>query len=92
MSNQIRNWWRKFGKKQQPAWPRMEQSKYRSYQAQHPFDAEHGVETGGLIYELHSEWAEGLGRAPLHTHWQDLGATYTRVVDRYFDQTTVERT
>jgi SAM-dependent methyltransferase len=54
MSNQIRNWWRKFGKKQQPAWPRMEQSKYRSYQAQHPFDAEHGVETGGLMYELHS--------------------------------------
>ncbi|HEY1922061.1 MAG TPA: M14 family zinc carboxypeptidase, partial [Tepidisphaeraceae bacterium] len=37
-----------------------------------------------LIYELHSEWAEGLGRAPLHTDWQQMGAAYTRVVERYF--------
>jgi hypothetical protein len=37
-----------------------------------------------LIYELHSEWAEGLGRAPLHTDWQQLGAKYASVVDRYF--------
>jgi SAM-dependent methyltransferase len=32
----------------------MEQSKYRSYQALHPFDEQFGVETGGLIYELPS--------------------------------------
>jgi SAM-dependent methyltransferase len=32
----------------------MEQSKYRSYQAPHPFDEQFGVETGGLIYELPS--------------------------------------
>jgi Zinc carboxypeptidase len=48
------------------------------------------IETFGidsLIYELHSEWAQGLGRAPLHTDWQQLGASFTRVVDRYFQQT-----
>ena len=48
------------------------------------------IETFGidsLIYELHSEWAEELGRAPLHSDWQQLGANYTRVVDRYFRQT-----
>jgi hypothetical protein len=39
----------------------------------------------GLIYELHAEWAEGLGRAPLHKDWQQLGADYTRVVARYFE-------
>jgi SAM-dependent methyltransferase len=32
----------------------MEQSKYRSYQAVHPFDQQYGVETGGLLYELPS--------------------------------------
>jgi SAM-dependent methyltransferase len=32
----------------------MEQSKYRSYQAVHPFDEQYGVETGGLLYELPS--------------------------------------
>jgi hypothetical protein len=37
-----------------------------------------------FVYELHSEMAEGLGRAPLHTDWQQLGAAFTRVVDRYF--------
>ena len=37
-----------------------------------------------LIYELHSEWAEGLGRAPLHTDWRELGASYATVIDRYF--------
>jgi hypothetical protein len=36
-----------------------------------------------LIYELHSEWAIGLNRAPLHTDWQKLGASFVRVVDRY---------
>ncbi len=55
MRNEIRRLWRKLGgKRQQPAWPRMEQSKYRSYQALHPFDERFGVETSGLIYELPS--------------------------------------
>src|SRR6201994_592980 len=48
------HWWRKLNRRQQPAWPRMEQSKYRSYQAVHPFDQQYGVETGGLLYELPS--------------------------------------
>ena len=32
----------------------MEQGKYRSYRAVHPFDAQFGVDTSGLIYELPS--------------------------------------
>jgi SAM-dependent methyltransferase len=32
----------------------MEQGKYRSYRAVHPFDARFGVDTSGLIYELPS--------------------------------------
>jgi SAM-dependent methyltransferase len=32
----------------------MEQSKYRAYQAVHPFDQQFGVETGGLLYEVPS--------------------------------------
>jgi zinc carboxypeptidase len=36
-----------------------------------------------LIYELHSEWAMGLNRAPLHRDWQQLGASFVQVVDRY---------
>jgi SAM-dependent methyltransferase len=54
MRNELRHWWRKLGRKRQPAWPRVEQSKYRSYQAPHPFDERFGVETGGLLYELPS--------------------------------------
>jgi SAM-dependent methyltransferase len=46
--------WRKLQRRQQPAWPRMEQGEYRSYRAVHPFDAEFGVDTSGLIYELPS--------------------------------------
>jgi hypothetical protein len=38
-----------------------------------------------LIYELHSEWAIGLNRAPLHTDWQQLGASFVGVVERYFE-------
>jgi hypothetical protein len=51
------------------------------------------IETFGidsLIFELHSEWAQGLGRAPLHLDWQQMGASFTRVVDRYFRQTLNE--
>jgi SAM-dependent methyltransferase len=54
MRNHIGQWWRKLSRKQQHAWPRLEQSKYRSYLASHPFDERFGVETSGLIYELHS--------------------------------------
>jgi SAM-dependent methyltransferase len=32
----------------------MEQGKYRTYRAVHPFDAQFGVDTSGLIYELPS--------------------------------------
>jgi SAM-dependent methyltransferase len=44
--------WRKLRRKQQAAWPRVEQGKYRSYRAVHPFDERFGVDTSGLIYEL----------------------------------------
>src|ERR1700744_2203401 len=46
--------WRKLHRKKQPDWPRMEQGEYRSYRAVHPFDAQFGVDTSGLIYELPS--------------------------------------
>ena len=52
MRKQFGLWWRKLGRKRQPTGPRIEQSKYRSYQAFHPFDERFGVETGGLIYDL----------------------------------------
>jgi SAM-dependent methyltransferase len=42
----------KLGRRQQEAWPRMEQGEYRSYRAVHPFDERFGVDTSGLIYEL----------------------------------------
>jgi hypothetical protein len=42
-----------------------------------------------FVYELHSEWAEGLGRAPLHTDWQQLGASFPVVVDRYFQALSI---
>jgi SAM-dependent methyltransferase len=54
MGNYIGHWWRKLNRKQHAAWPRMEQSKYRSYQARHPFDEKFDVETSGLMYELPS--------------------------------------
>jgi len=44
--------WRKLIRKQQAAWPRLEQGPYRSYRAVHPFDERFGVDTSGLIYEL----------------------------------------
>jgi SAM-dependent methyltransferase len=46
--------WRRLGRKKPIAWPRMEQGKYRSYRAIHPFDERFGVETSGLIYVLPS--------------------------------------
>lgn len=54
MRNEIRGLWRKLRSRRQAAWPRLEQSKYRSYQGSHPFDERFGVETSGLIYELPS--------------------------------------
>ena len=54
MRKEIRRLWRKLGRRQQAAWPRMEQGQYRSYRAVHPFDERFGVETSGLIYELPS--------------------------------------
>ena len=37
-----------------------------------------------VIYELNSVWAEGLGRTPLHTDWQQLGRDLPGVIHRYF--------
>jgi hypothetical protein len=36
-----------------------------------------------FVYELHSEWAQGLNRAPLHSDWQQLGASYAEVMNQY---------
>ena len=46
--------WRKLSRRQQPAWPRVEQGPYRNYRAVHPFDERFGVDTSGLIYQLPS--------------------------------------
>jgi len=54
MRDEIGRWWRKLDRRKQPEWPRMEQGQYRSYRAVHPFDERFGVETSGLIYDLHS--------------------------------------
>jgi SAM-dependent methyltransferase len=54
MRDEIRQMWRKLGRKKRAAWPRVEQGQYRSYRAVHPFDERFGVETSGLIYELPS--------------------------------------
>src|SRR6202167_479265 len=54
MTKGIGRLWGRLGRRQQPAWPRMEQSEYRSYRAVHPFDERFGVDTSGLIYELAS--------------------------------------
>jgi SAM-dependent methyltransferase len=52
MRDEIRQLWRKLGRKKRTAWPRVEQGQYRSYRAVHPFDERFGVETSGLIYDL----------------------------------------
>jgi SAM-dependent methyltransferase len=54
MTKGIGKLWQRLGRRQQPAWPRIEQSEYRSYRAVHPFDERFGVDTSGLIYELSS--------------------------------------
>src|SRR5271170_4175507 len=54
MRKEIGRLWRKLGRRQQAAWPQMEQGQYRSFRAVHPFDERFGVETSGLIYELPS--------------------------------------
>jgi SAM-dependent methyltransferase len=54
MRDEIGRLWRKLDRRKKAAWPRMEQGQYRSYRAVHPFDERFGVETSGLIYELHS--------------------------------------
>jgi SAM-dependent methyltransferase len=52
MRDEIRQLWRKLGRKKRTAWPQVEQGQYRSYRAVHPFDKRFGVETSGLIYDL----------------------------------------
>ncbi|MBT3379808.1 MAG: hypothetical protein HN742_37935 [Lentisphaerae bacterium] len=37
-----------------------------------------------FIWELNARWAEGLGRQPMHTDWQQMGANLATVVQRYF--------
>ncbi len=54
MRDEIGRLWRKLGRREHAAWPRMEQGQYRSYRAVHPFDERFGVETSGLIYDLRS--------------------------------------
>jgi SAM-dependent methyltransferase len=46
--------WRRLRRMKPTTWPRMEQGRYRSYRAVHPFDERFGVETSGLIYQLPS--------------------------------------
>jgi len=40
----------------------------------------------GLVWELREESAVGLGRAPLHTDWQQMGASFAKVMLRYFTE------
>src|ERR1700761_1704292 len=54
MENHIGHWWRKFSRKHHAAWPRMVQSRYRTYEESHPFDQKFNVDTSGLLYELPS--------------------------------------
>jgi SAM-dependent methyltransferase len=54
MRDEIGRLWRAVGRRKKAAWPRMEQGRYRSFRAVHPFDERFGVETSGLIYELPS--------------------------------------
>ncbi len=54
MREEIGRLWRVLGRRKKDAWPRMEEGKYRSFRAVHPFDEQFGVETSGLIYELPS--------------------------------------
>ena len=37
-----------------------------------------------FIWELNARYAAGLGRQPLHTDWQQIGADFARVMRRYF--------
>ena len=36
-----------------------------------------------VLYEIHAEYAEGLGRIPTHTDWMDLGRCFTDVLAEY---------
>jgi SAM-dependent methyltransferase len=54
MKDRIGQFWRKLGRRNHAAWPRMIEGQYRSYRAVHPFDERFGVETSGLIYDLPS--------------------------------------
>lgn len=38
----------------------------------------------GLVWELREEFVDGLGRAPLHTDWKELGQNFAKVMRRYF--------
>jgi hypothetical protein len=40
-----------------------------------------------LILELHSEWAAGLDRPPLHTDWMAMGAGFAALLPEYFART-----
>ena len=40
----------------------------------------------GLVWELREEFAEGLGRPPLHTDWMQMGAGFAKVVNRFFTE------
>jgi hypothetical protein len=40
----------------------------------------------GLVWELREEFADGLGRPPLHTDWQQMGANFAKVVQKYFNE------
>ena len=43
--------------------------------------------TDALIWELNARWAEGLGRQPMHTDWQQMGAEFAAVGHRYLTDT-----
>ncbi|HYG75105.1 MAG TPA: M14 family zinc carboxypeptidase [Planctomycetota bacterium] len=38
----------------------------------------------GLVWELREQFADGLGRPPLHTDWQQLGANFSKVARAFF--------
>ncbi|MGD0092554.1 MAG: M14 family zinc carboxypeptidase [Planctomycetota bacterium] len=38
----------------------------------------------GLVWELREGWADGLGRPPLHSDWQKLGAEFAKIVRDFF--------
>jgi hypothetical protein len=41
----------------------------------------------GLVWELREGWADGLGRAPLHSDWQKLGVEFAKIVRDFFATT-----